>query len=388
MTETKLNYLGPIPNLLTFDRDRTAWWRRMPWGAILVILLPTLIAAIYFLLIASPRYVSEAQFVVRQADQPTGPSTLGVALQGVGIAPTQTDAFAVHEYMVSRDAVREVNRQVDLPAILSRPGADLFSKYPRLGESRTAEGLFKGFQRFVTVGYDSTTGISTVRVEGFRPRDAQMIAETLLVGGERLVNRMNGRSLADAVADAEQAQTLARSRLSSAQQQLAAFRTREQFIDPARTATEGAQLIGGLLATVANLRAERAQLAAEAPNSPQLSVFDGRIHAYERQIAAERAKLAGASDSLAPKIGVYEDLVMNRELADRELAEATAQLITAQQDARRQKLYLDRIVSPSLPDEAAEPRRWLAILTVFATCVLIYGLGWLISAGVREHRQG
>jgi capsular polysaccharide transport system permease protein len=167
MTEAKLNYVGPAPNLLTFERTRAPWWRRIPLAAVLVVALPTLLAAIYYLLIASPRYVSEAQFIVRNAGQST-PSTLGSALQVVGIAPSQTDAFAVHQYIESRDALRELSRRYDLPAILGPRGVDAFSRYPRPWEDRSNEGLHKGFQRFVTVGYDSTTGISTLRVEAFR----------------------------------------------------------------------------------------------------------------------------------------------------------------------------------------------------------------------------
>lgn len=386
MTDAKLNYIGPIPKLLTFEREQAPWWTRIPVAALLVVVLPTVLAAIYYLLIASPRYVSEAQFVVRAAGQ-TAPSSIGVALQGVGLSPTQTDAFAVHRYITSRDALTELSRRYDLPAILAPRGVDSFSRYPRPWEGRSKEALFKGFQRFIVVGYDSTTGISTVRVEAFRARDAQALNEALLAGGEQLVNRMNDRQSNDAVAEAQRARDEARTRLSEAQAQLTAFRNREQFLDPRLSAEEGSALIGQLMAQVATLRADRAQVAAEAPNSPQLPAFDTRIRAYERQIEAERAKQAGASGSLAPKVGVYEDLTLNRELADRELTQATAALVNAQQEARRQKLYLDRVVSPSLPDEPAEPRRWLSVLTVLASSLLAYGIGWLIWAGVREHRQ-
>lgn len=386
MTDHKLNYVGPIPKMLAFERSRPAWWRRIPIAALLVVGLPTLLAAIYYLLIASPRYVSEAQFIVRAAGQNT-PTSLGVALQGVGLAPTQTDAFAVHEYITSRDGLTELSRRFEVAEMIGPRGADAFSRYPRPWEGRSREALYEGFQRFVTVGYDSTTGISTLRVEAFRARDAQALTEALLSGGEQLVNRMNARSANDAVAQARQSRDEARSRLSAAQQQLTAFRNREQFIDPTTTASQGSTLIGGMLAEVARLRADRAQVASEAANSPQLPVFDSRIRAYERQIAAEREKLAGDAGSLAPKLSVYEDLMMAREFADRELAQTTAALLSAEQEARRQKLYLDRVVVPSLPDEPAEPRRLLAILTVFATTMLAYGVGWLVYAGVREHRQ-
>ncbi len=386
MAEAQINYLGPIPEALTFREDSKPWWRRLPVGFLMVVALPTLLAAIYYLLIATPRYVSEARFIVRASNQ-SQPSAIGVALQGVGLSTTQSDAFAVHEYIKSRDALRELGRRFDIAAILNPPGADAFSRYPRPWDGRGEEGLYKGFNRFVVVGYDATTGISTLRVEAFRGEDARQINQALLASGEQLVNRLNDRAMGDAVSEALVARDQARERLSSAQQQLTAFRNREGFIDPELAARESSSLIGGLLATVAQLRADRAQLAGEAPQSPQLPVLDGRIAAYERQIAAERAKVAGESTSLAPRVGAYADLALARELADKELTQATASLLTAQQDARRQKLYLDRIVDANLPDKPTRPRRWIAILTVFASAMLIYGVGWLVWAGVREHRQ-
>jgi capsular polysaccharide transport system permease protein len=386
MNDPKLNYVGPLPDLLAGPAVPKPWWRAVPLALILVVVAPTVVAAVYFLLIASPRYVSEARFIVRAANQPQ-PSSLGVALQGVGLSTTSTDAFAVHEYALSQDGIQDLKKQFDLDAMLKPRGADVFSGWPRLGEDRSDRSLEAALERFVTIGYDSATGISTLRVQGFAARDSHALAEAMLRGGERLVNRLNDRASADAVRDARAARDEARLRLADAQAQLTAFRNQEQFIDPARTATEGGQLIGNLLATVAALRAERAQVAAGAPDSPQIPALDNRIAAYERQIEMERAKIAGSSNSLAGKLGAYEDLMLQRELADRELTQSTTALVAAEQEARRQKLYLERIVNPNLPDRPSQPRRLISILIVFATSLLIYGVGWLVWAGVREHRQ-
>jgi BexC/CtrB/KpsE family polysaccharide export inner-membrane protein len=386
MADAQINYLGPIPEALTFRDERKPWWRRLPVGFLMVVALPTMLAMIYYLLIATPRYVSEARFIVRASNQ-SQPSAIGVALQGVGLSTTQSDAFAVHEYIKSRDSLREMGRRFDVAAMLNPPGADAFSRYPRPWDSRSEEGLYKGFNRFVVVGYDATTGISTLRVEAFRAEDSRLLNQALLAGGEQLVNRLNDRAVGDAVSEATMARDEARAKLTAVQQQLTGFRNRQGFIDPELSARESSSLIGGLMATVARLRADRSQLAGEAPQSPQLTILDGRIAAYEREIAAERTKVAGASTSLAAQVGVYTDLELQRELADRELTQTTASLLAAQQEARRQKLYLDRIVNPNLPDKPTQPRRWIAILTVLASTVLIYGVGWLVWAGVREHRQ-
>ncbi|WP_395651728.1 chain-length determining protein [Brevundimonas sp.] len=386
MTDPNLTYLGPIPKALTYDKKPRPWWKRVPLAFVIVVVVPTVLTVVYYLLIASPRYVSETMFIVRAANA-SQPSSLGFALEGVGLGTTQSDAFAVHKYVNSRDAFQDVSRQFDIAKVLAPAGSDAFSRFPRPWEKRTNEGYFKGFQRFVDIGYDSSTGITTLRVEAFTPREARGMTEALLVGSESLINRMNERAAADAIKEATDARDRARQRLSEAQQQLTGFRNREQFIDPETTATESTRLIGGLLSTVAQLKAERAQVMSEAPSSPQLPIINSRIAAYEGQIARERAKIAGDTGSLAPKLSAYEDLSLNREFADRELTAATAALTNAEAEARRQKLYLDRIVAPSLPDEASEPRRLVSILTVLISTLLAYGLGWFIWAGAREHRQ-
>lgn len=146
-------------------------------------------------------------------------------------------------------------------------------------------------------------------------------------------------------------------------------------------------MLATLGTTLAGLRAERSELAATAPASPQLPILDGRIRAYEQQISSEREKIAGSSESLAPKIGAYESLTLERQLATQALAAANVSLDVAVQDAQRQRLYLERVVSPSLPDKASAPNRFRTVLTVFLAALAIYALGWLLVAGVKEHKQ-
>ncbi len=381
----RLEYLGPLGRL-TVGRPRINFASPPIIAFGVVVVLPTLLAAIYFLLIAAPQYVSEARFIVRAPSQ-SRPSGFDIALQGVGLSSTQTDVFAVHEYIDSKDGMAELERQVDLKAMLGRPRGDFVARFPRPWDSRNDEALFEAYRRFVTVGFDSTKGISTLRVHAFTADDAQKISVALLDGGERLVNRLNDRAYANAIRESESLVVRAEERLLQAQAELTAFRNREQFIDPARTALEGTSLIGDLMGQVATLRAERAQIASQAENSPQLPILDGRIRAFERQIETERAKLAGAASSLAPKIGVYERLVLNREMADRAVAQARIAHDTAEQQARSQKLYLQRVVEPRVADAPTYPKRFIAILAVFATALAMFGMGWLVVASVSEHRQ-
>jgi len=386
MTAPKIDYIGPESLPAPSASAKKLLWKRIPYGFLIVVCIPTLISIAYFSLVASSRYVSEARFVVRSANA-NQPSAVGLALQGVGFSTGINDAFAIHEYIMSRDALENLKNKHDVAGIFGRRDADLLSRYPRPGEKPSDEALYKAFQRFTTVGYDAATGISTLRVEAFSPQDAQALNRSLLDSGEALVNRLNDRASQNAVQDAKDALLRAQEEVRASQSALTALRNSAQFIDPRAAAAESSQLIGGLLVTVAQLRAERAQLQAQAPSSPELPLLNQRITAYENQIAAARAAVAGSATSLAPKVGKYEEMTVRREMADKQLAQATSALLTAEQEARRQKLYLERIVEPSLPDAALLPKRWLAILTVFASSLLAYGVGWLVWAGVREHRQ-
>jgi len=386
MADTNLTYIGAAEESRTARPARPSWLKRLPLGFMIVVGIPTLVGGIYYGLIASPRYVSESHFVVRSASS-TQPTGLGLALQGVGLSSGMNDAFAVHEYMTSRDSLKTLQSRFNLKAMLAPPGVDWFSRAPFPWQGKSEETLYKGFQRFLTVGYDATSGISTLRVEAFSSKDARNINAAMLDSGEALINRLNERSATNAVRDARQSFEQARADVAASQQALTSLRNSAQFIDPRTAVAESSEVVGGLLVTIAQLRAERAQLVAEAPSSPQLPILDNRIAAYERQVAEARAKVTGSASSLAPKVGVYEDLVMRREIADKVMAQATAALLTAEQEARRQKLYLERIVSPSEPDKPTEPKRLIAWLTIFASSLLVYAVGWLIWAGVREHRQ-
>src|SRR5438876_9006259 len=75
--------------------------------------LPTLIAGVYFFAIASDLYLSEVKFVVHGPAK--GPSSmLSAMLESAAASAVSEDTYAVHEYLMSRDAVRRLEREDDL----------------------------------------------------------------------------------------------------------------------------------------------------------------------------------------------------------------------------------------------------------------------------------
>jgi BexC/CtrB/KpsE family polysaccharide export inner-membrane protein len=355
----------------------------------ILVLLPTAVASLYYAFIAAPIYVSEARFIVRSPTQ-AQPVGIGSLLQGAGLggfSSGDSNIYAVHAYIMSRNAVADLERRHDLRAILARAQLDFLARFPRPFERANFEDLYREYPRFVTVGYDGLTGISVLRVKAFNPEDAARIASALLEGGEAVVNRLNDRAAADALSDAHRQVAESETRVIESEAALTQFRNRERLIDPSRVSLAGLDVTGKLELQLDTLRADRAALAASAPASPQLAVMDRQIHAFEGQMDAERAKMAGDSTSLAPKIGQYERLVLDREFAAKELTVTSTALEEARDEARRKRLYLERVVPPNVPDTALLPRRLFSVAMVFVTALLIYATVALVVAGLKEHGQ-
>ena len=211
---------------------RPSFWsrvrRRLP--LLLFVVAPTIGATVYEFGFAANQYVSEAKFVVRGAASQS-PSMLTSLLQGAGVSRAQDDTFAVQDYMLSRDALEELGRTVDIRDLFARPEADPLSAFPLPFLGSTNEHLFKHFLRHVEVSYDSTTGVTALMVKAFRADDAATIARTLLDGSERLVNRMNDRQRETTMKEARREVTNAEARMQQVATDLAAFRNREALLD-------------------------------------------------------------------------------------------------------------------------------------------------------------
>jgi capsular polysaccharide transport system permease protein len=348
-------------------------------------LLPTILAILYFCLVASDRYVSEAKFVVRTAAKPQGLAGLGTFLQMTGLTRSQDDVFSVQDFMTSRDAIQQLEKKLSVTSMYGRREGDFLARYPSIFYGSTLEQFHKYFQWLLTVSFSSATGITTLRVQAFRPEDARTVAVSLLDLGEQMVNRMNERIQNDAVRVAADEVSRNEQRLITAQVAITNYRNRELMIDPARSSVILSELTARLDSDLTQTKTELTEMMAASPNGPQIGVLQRRIAALEAQIPQERTRISDPSTGLANKLAEYEKLVLDREFAKQALTAASSALDAARAEARRQQLYLERVVEPSEPDYPTMPQRLRMIATSFGLNVLGLLVGWLIFSGVKEH---
>ncbi len=302
-----------------------------------------------------------------------------------GIARSQDDAYSVQEYIQSRDAVAALSQRLNLREIFARPGADFIARFPNPLSGDTEEELFQHYKGMVETIHVATTGITTLRVQAFRAEDAFVVNRTLLTLGEELVNRMNERIRNDAVRFAESEVDRSQQRLVDTQIKITEFRNRELMLDPSKSSLIVAELIGRLSAELAVVTAQLRELEAASANSPQIPGLYRRAAALESQIAIERSRISNSSDGLASKIADFERLNLERDFAVKALASAGTSLELARNDARRQQLYLERVVEPRTADYALQPRRIRNVALTFVVSGLVFFIGWLFVAGIKEH---
>ncbi|MGA1810448.1 lipopolysaccharide biosynthesis protein [Sphingobium sp. WW5] len=360
-------------------------WLRRHRNWCLFVLMPTLLVALYYYIAAADQYESEAHFVVRTSETPTAsPSGLSQALTMVGGASSERDALVVADYLESHDSVNALQSKINLAAIFRRPESDIVSRL-WFGQP-TPEQLQKYFKSKVDVDVSTETGITTLKVRSFRPEDSYHIIQELLKMSEARVNTLNQRNYANAISLAERRVREAETNLTQIQQQITQFRRNEQDFNPQVTGTSRTGMVSDLQAQLAVARAQEASMAAAVrSNSPQLIALRNRVAALSRQVGAETSKLSKGPGNVAAGLGAYEGIKIRQEMAGKQLEIASASLQRAQDDARRQQLFVVPVVDPNMPVKALFPERGKTVATTFFALLLIYGIGWLIMAGVKEH---
>lgn len=374
------------------ERTRPSPWRRaFDWfhrnkTLVLVVILPTLIVGGYLYLISSDQYESEAHFLVRGAD-PTPQPGIGVSqvISSVtGVSSGQNEAMSVADYLTSHDAVDRLAREDDLVGRFRRQGIDVLS---RLWSANPApETLLSYYQRQIKVEYNTETGITILRVHSFTPDDSYHLTRKLLTLGEERVNAMNKRSYRDGIALAQTQLANAESALAANQAAMTHFRQSKADIDPQAL---GQAQIGLVTQLTGELSAARAQLNAMRgvikSGSPQYRALQMRVQALSAELAGQAGRLTGSANTIAQDIGGYEGLKLRGDFLAKRYDAAASALQQARDRAIRQQLYVVRVVDANMPVKAMFPQRFRILATVFVSLLLVYSIGWLIAAGVREH---
>lgn len=363
------------------------WLVKHRWFALFVG-LPTLLATIYYGLIASPIYVSQSSFVIKSPGQKSLPTlSLANLVQTSGFSSGQEQTKEVLQYIRSRNALSDLQTKtgIDVRAKYGQRGADFLSRFPQPFHDQSFENLYRYYGSMVGADTDTDSGLAVVEARAFTPQDAYQINANLLNLSEALVNRLNERAEGRAIAEAERRVVQAEDRVRNARVAISAYRNQQELIDPAKQAAGVLDISNRLISEQASLQAQLQLMLRVAPRNPAIPAIRNRIVAVGRQIAAQNGRAVGTPTGIASKLGAYEKLQVEEEFATAMLTAANTSLEGARADAQKQQFYLERVVEPNVPDDPTFPHRLKRILVVFATSVCLYFVGWMLVVGILEH---
>ena len=353
---------------------------------LLTVVLPTLLSATYFGLFASDVFISESRFVVR-SPQKAAATGLGAILQGAGFSRSQDDTYTVHDYILSRDALAQLEQQFALSKAFGGDHVDRISRFAGIDPDSSFEALHRYYQDHVSLKVDNTSSISVLRTSAFDAADAKRINEKLLELSEQLVNQLNERGRQDMIRFAAAEVATAEQNAKTATLAVSTFRTQKGVFDPERQSALQLQLVSKLQDELIATKTQLAQVKDLTRDNPQIPALQKRLDTLQNEINAETAKVAGGDRSLSSKSAEYERLSLDRAFAEKQLAAALTSLETARNEAQRKQLYLERLVQPNLPDNGVEPKRLRIVVATFVLGLVAWGILSMLLAGVREHQD-
>jgi capsular polysaccharide transport system permease protein len=370
--------------------DQPKWYTDgPPWlvaSFATVVILPIVLASLYFVVFASDQFVSELRFAVRgTTEHLLGADALGTA-GGLAYLNSSQEVYAIANYIQSRAAVEEVSRTIDLRGMFRARGADWFS---RLRDKASSEELLRYWRKMITVSTEAVSGLVSVEVRAFTSEDAVAVASAIRSASEAVVNRMQERPREDMLTQAENEVRAARKRAAKARDIVAGYRTSQAIVDPLDTARSVIDNVTELKASLITLNVELASAEASmGPNAPSVQTLRARRDSLKEQIQKLERRLTSTDANertSASQIVDYDKVEIGRNLAEQQVAMAERILDQLRTEAHHRQIYVDVIEGPTIPQSAVFPERMLSVAETAIGAVGLWGVMFLTFAGIRDH---
>ncbi|KVD74090.1 lipopolysaccharide biosynthesis protein [Burkholderia sp. ABCPW 14] len=330
--------------------------------------IPNLVCLVYFLLIASPIYVSTASLIVYKPAQTS--QSIATMLSGTGGGNSIEGAYIIKDYIGSWDEYRNVTKAVDLPKQYDQ--GDLASRYGGLATlfRKNDVTLWHYYQNRVNASIDQNSGIVSLSVQGYSPTAAAAVAEKVLEDSVRHIDNMNRQQERDYIKNAVDRRAAIEAKLKSDEAALSAYRVSTGIHDPSELYTSNLALLNSLNEQKTRLASQYDAITKATPNNPVAQNLRSAMTAIQAKIASTEAD----GRTLSRQTARHEELTVARDNDVALLREVETAVQQAQLNAMKNKYYLNIISAPSSPRAPELPRRLEWIAGVFLATLVLWGL--------------
>lgn len=364
---------------------RTRWLVRRPIS--LLAFIACVLATVYWGIIASDRYVSEAQLIIERTDLAGGQAMDFSSLLAGSTGASRTDQLLLRNHLLSTDMLDKLDRKLNLRAHYSDRERDPLSRMWSADVPR--EWFHRHYLSRVSVEFDDYAGVLIVKVQAYDPKTAHAIAVMLMEEGERNMNDMARRLSQEQVDFVEKQVTDMAQRFQRARMAVTKYQNTKGLVSPQGTADNLAAVINRLEAQRAEVQARRtALLGYLAPAAPGVIELDLQLAAIEQQAMRERARLAAPDgQALNSTVEEFQRLEMAATFAGDVYKTSLVALEKARVEATRTLKKVSLLQTPTLPESALQPQRLYNITAFILMTLILAGIVHLLAAIIRDHKD-
>ncbi|UDM53341.1 chain-length determining protein [Cupriavidus sp. MP-37] len=371
----------------------TSWPRRVLWSALLrrkiigAAVVASLLGAIYWLAVASDRYVSEAHVIVQSTDLVGGQTMDFSSLLNGGGVGSRADQLLLRDHLLSVDMLKKLDAELSLRAHYSDWHRDPLSRM--WFKDAPLEWFHRHYLSRVSIELDDYAGVLVVRAQGYDSKTAHAITGMLVREGERFLNDKAHALAQSQVAFLEEQVLKLNQEAGRARQKLLDYQDKKGLVSPQATAENLATIVARLEAQRTELETQRRMLQAYlVPNHPNIIQLDQQIAAVEKQVGQEQAKLASpGGKTLNRTVEEFRRLEMEASFAHDIYKTALVALEKGRIEATRMIKKVSLLQSPTQPEYPLEPRRIYNTLVFVLAVLLMAGVVQLLVAIVRDHKD-
>lgn len=390
----KFRKLRRNPRLFFKDSKANLYWQRQKQKVLArqrirqrffwLVVLPFMASVLYYGLIASPRYSSEAQLIIRRIGDVQALPLSGLSLLGPS-SDQYSDAMLVREYMLSMDMMKHLDQSIDLRRHFASDQGDFLS---RLASNASQEEAYAYYQSRVSVNFNELSGVLSIEAQGFSPEFARTLVETMTKASEDFLNQINRNLAIEQLHFVEEELQRAQTQLKKSKTAMMRFQENHQMVHPEQQSQAAVSVVNELSSELTRLEAELKTLMGYMnPNAPQVAALENRIAAIRGQLEGENSEFVGQDEnSLSQLTAEFQSLVLDYNFAQDAYKTALTSLEKARLDSSQKKKHLV-VVSPAYkPEEARYPRRIRHLITIFLGLLILYGITVLTAEIIKENR--
>lgn len=352
-----------------------------------IAVIASVLAAVYWLAIASDRYVSEAHVIIERTDLPGGQAMDFSSLIGGAASGNRTDQLLLRDHLLSVDMLKKLDAALKLHAHYSDHSHDILSRMWLWNTS--IEWFYRYYLSRVSIEFDDYAGVLIIKAEGYDRKTAHAITAFLVQEGGRFMNSMARNLAQEQVIFLEKQVADASERSMQASHALVSYQNKKGMVSPQASTDNIVGLVAKLEAQRVELETQRsANQAYLVPDHPTIIQLSQQIGAVEKQILQEKAKLTSPKGStLNSTIEEFQELETDAAFTLDVYKTSLVALEKGRIEAARTIKKISVLQAPTEPEYALEPRRFYNTLVFIMLALLLAGVTHLIAAIVRDHKD-